>query len=116
MTTIHQLRRERDELKDRVQYLEGLINTPEIDDFMKAIPIEAAHQIERWGIDHDAHKGPADWFWTVGYLAGKALASHIAGDTSKAKHHCVTVAALCLTWHKQLTIDEQSAIVEDQHE
>lgn len=76
---------------------------------MKAIPIEAAHQVERWGAAHDAHKLPSDWFWTVGYLAGKALASAIAGDTTKAKHHCITVAALCMTWHKHLSKSEPTS-------
>jgi hypothetical protein len=39
-----------------------------------------------------------DWFWLIGYLAGKALASHIAGDIDKALHHITAAAALC-NWH-----------------
>lgn len=76
-----------------------LLDTPELHDFSKAVPLEAAHQRKRWGNDHDDGKAPQDWFWLVGYLAGKALRSHIDGDTDKALHHTVTVAAACANWH-----------------
>jgi hypothetical protein len=49
------------------------INTPEIHDFLAAVENEALHQRERWGSEHDAGKTDADWFWLIGYLAGKAL-------------------------------------------
>ena len=39
-----------------------VINTPETADFMSGVPLEAAHQRERWGSDHDAGKTPFDWF------------------------------------------------------
>lgn len=48
-------------------------NTPHTADFLEAVKLEALHQRERWGVDHDAGKTDADWFWLVGYLAGKAL-------------------------------------------
>jgi hypothetical protein len=51
--------------------LYALLNTPEIHDFIKAVPLEAAHQRQRWGSDHDDGKTAADWFWLIGYLAGK---------------------------------------------
>lgn len=57
---------ERDRLHD-------LVNTPEVDDFLKGVRIEAAHQVERWGEAHDRKKSAESWFWLVGYLAGKAL-------------------------------------------
>ncbi|GAB5505807.1 MAG: hypothetical protein Rhirs2KO_09700 [Rhizobiaceae bacterium] len=86
-----------------IRRLNGLINTPETEDFLGAIPLEAAHQIERWGADHDAHKTPWDWFWTCGYLVQKAAAAAPAGDLEKAKHHTISTAALMLNWHKRLS-------------
>lgn len=89
-------------LLDEVDRLNALLNTPETEDFDKAIPLEAAHQIERWGVDNDSGKTPADWFWLVGYLAGKALAAHIAGNTEKAKHHCISTSAALRNWHAHI--------------
>lgn len=86
----------------RIAELECLINTPETDDFDVALPREAAHQVERWGTAHDSGKTPPDWFWLIGYLAGKALASHIAGDLDKAKHHCISSAAALRNWHAHI--------------
>lgn len=71
-----------------------VINTPEIHDFIQAVEREALHQRERWGSDHDAGKTDSDWFWLVGYLAGKAL-----NKPEKALHHIITTAAACLNWH-----------------
>lgn len=79
--------------------LRALLNTPELEDFDKAVPLEAAHQVQRWGTAHDDGKEPEDWFWLVGYLAGKALAAWRAGDLDKAKHHCVSAAAALRNWH-----------------
>lgn len=70
------------------------INTPEIHDFIVAVEREALHQRERWGSDHDAGKTDADWFWLVGYLAGKAI-----NKPEKILHHIITTAAACLNWH-----------------
>ena len=36
----------------------------------------------RWGNDGDAGKTDADWFWLIGYLAGKAL-HNPGGDEKK---------------------------------
>lgn len=87
----------------RVADLNAQINTPETVDFLKGIPLEAAHQRERWGADHDAGKAPLDWFWLIGYLAQKAATSAIAGDIEKAKHHTISTAAALANWHLQLT-------------
>jgi hypothetical protein len=76
-----------------------LINTPEIEDFDVAVPLEAAHQVARWGAKHDSGKNPEDWFWLIGYLAGKALAAYKAGDSEKARHHCISTAAATRNWH-----------------
>jgi hypothetical protein len=66
---------ERDAARARAEAAEAKLNAPELIDFREAVVAEAAHQRERWGTDHDAGKTPADWFWLVGYLAGKALAA-----------------------------------------
>lgn len=87
------------ELRAEVERLNAIVNTPQANDFLRAVSTEAEHQRQRWGSDHDAGKTPADWFWLVGYLAGKALHAHGAGDTTKAEHHIITTAAALANWH-----------------
>jgi hypothetical protein len=79
--------------------LKALIDSPEIHTFLDGVAREAAHQRERWPSKHHAGKTPADWFWLVGYLAGKALNAHIAGNTEKALHHTISAAAALCNWH-----------------
>lgn len=85
-----------------VERLNSIINTPQADDFLRAVSTEAEHQRQRWGSDHDAGKMPADWFWLVGYLGGKALHAHAVGDVTKAEHHVITTAAACANWHRAM--------------
>jgi len=89
--------------REELERLRALVNTPELHDFSRGVVLEAAHQRERWGSDHDAGKAPADWFWLIGYLAGKALRSHMDGNTEKALHHTITVAAACANWHAAIS-------------
>jgi hypothetical protein len=91
-----------DELKAEVARLTALINTPEIVDFVRAVQIEAVHQRERWGSKQDEGKTAANWFWLLGYLAGKALHSDKVGDRDKLLHHVITTAAACANWHAQV--------------
>ena len=86
----------------RARDLDTLINSPELADFMKAVPLEAVHQVERWGAEHDEKKGPWDWFWALGYLGGKCAHANLAGDADKARHHCITIAALAFNWHRHI--------------
>lgn len=86
----------------RLLKLEGRINTPHADDWFSAVRLEAAHQQERWCAEHDAGKEPADWFWLLGYLGGKAVASAIKGDVEKAKHHTISSAAVMLNWFRHM--------------
>lgn len=86
-------------LRVETERLHTLINTPETSDFLEGVKREAAHQRERWGTEHDGGKAPADWFWLLGYLSGKALAAHIAGNTEKALHHTISSAAALANWH-----------------
>lgn len=87
--------RERDELK-------AALNTPETEDFFKGVELEAAHQRLRWPSELDAGKTHADWFWLVGYLAGKCLHAAIAGNTEKALHHTISTAAALANWHRAI--------------
>lgn len=95
-----------------------LLNTPELHDFARAVVLEALHQRARWGSQHDTGKAPADWFWLIGYLGGKALhhaqeVDHLrrlsapSTDTlvtlgrhgEKALHHTISAAAALANWH-----------------
>ena len=80
-----------------------LLNTPDVKDFATGVVMEALHQRERWGSEHDAGKMPADWFWLVGYLAGKALHAQTSGNTDKALHHTISTAAALANWHGAIT-------------
>lgn len=91
------------QLRAEVSRLQSLLNTPEVVDFVNGVQIEAAHQRERWGADHDVGKAPADWFWLVGYLAGKALHAFTEGRQEKALHHLVTTGAALANWHAHAT-------------
>jgi hypothetical protein len=85
-----------------VNRLKALINCPHNDDWFDGVRIEAAHQQERWGQEHDAGKEPPDWFWVLGYLSGKCLAACLRGDMLKAQHHTISSAALLLNWYRHL--------------
>jgi len=85
-----------------VKRLTARLNTPEVDGFVVGVVSEAQHQRERWSAEHDAGKMPEDWFWLIGYLAGKALASAIVGNAAKAKHHVIATAAALANWHAAL--------------
>lgn len=82
--------------------LDAIVNTPQFDDFIRAVSTEAEHQRQRLGSDHDAGKAPSDWFWLIGYLGGKALHAHAAGNIDKAEHHVITAAAVCCNWHRAM--------------
>jgi hypothetical protein len=87
------------EAAGEVERLTALLNAPEVHDFVKGVALEAAHQRQRWGSEHDEGKAPADWFWLVGYLGGKALHAHVTGNALKALHHTVSTAAALCNWH-----------------
>lgn len=104
----------RDELLAEVRRLDALINSPHTAKFLESTRIEVAHQVDRWGTVHDRAKEPADWFWLVGYLSGKALAAHIAAKEApsasrvklcreKALHHTISSAAALGNWHAAIS-------------
>src|SRR5258706_8072114 len=43
---------------NEVKRTRKLINTPHTSNFIEAVKLEAAHQINRWGVQHDAGKRP----------------------------------------------------------
>lgn len=88
--------REGDELRET-------INTPQIADFLEAAKNEAIHQRERWGVEHDAGKRVEDWVALFQYLLGKLVTAHWANDRDKLLHHVITVAAVALNMHANLT-------------
>jgi hypothetical protein len=87
------------EAADKIDHLDGLIHSPHTSDFLESVRLEAAHQRERWGADHDAGKADSDWFWLIGYVAGKAI-----NNPKKLLHHIITTAAVCLNWHMARTV------------
>lgn len=95
-----------------LERLDAMLNTPHRAEFLEAVHREAMHQRERWGTEHDAGKTDADWFWLVGYLAGKALHEGKRADEAAANgeaimtkqvHHIITTAAALLNWHAAKT-------------
>lgn len=89
--------------------LQAIINEPHNDDFLKGTSIEAEHQRQRWGAAHDRSKSAENWFWLVGYLAGKCLRACISGDRDKALHHTISTAAALKNWHDAIEADTTGA-------
>lgn len=79
--------------------LKDILNTPHTQNFLEAVQIEAAHQRERWGSEHDIGKTPDDWLWLIAFLATKAAQAERYGDREKYLHHIITCAAACANWH-----------------
>lgn len=96
------------EFETEIARLNGLINTPHTADFLEAVPLEAAHQIERWGTSHDEGKTPLDWFWLIGFLSQKVVVSLDKNDLEKAKHHTISTAAVMLNWYRSISNEEKS--------
>lgn len=78
-------------------------DVPIVHDFWEGVRAEKEHQRKRWGEAQDRNKTGADWFWLVGYLAGKALHATVVGDVAKAKHHTISTAAVLAMWHDSLS-------------
>lgn len=87
------------QLREDLDRANARLNSPELLSFREGVVLEAAHQRERWGSKHDDGKQPSDWFWLVGYLAGKALAAQLKGDIEKALHHTISTGAALANWH-----------------
>jgi hypothetical protein len=98
--TTQALVKERDDLRRK-------LNTPEVHNFVRAVILETLHQRERWGSEHDAGKTDADWFWLIGYLAGKALHNPPSDNgltpDDLRLHRIITIAAAAANWHAART-------------
>ncbi len=75
-------------------------DTPQSGDFLEAVKNEAWHQRNRWG-DDDKAKTAAEWFWLVGFLAGKAL-HDVRG---KRAHHVVAAGAALSNWYSAVATE-----------
>jgi hypothetical protein len=53
---------------------------------------------------------PQDWYWLLGWLAGKAVHAATTGDVEKARHHTISSAAVLLNWHRHLSMDDDQAL------
>lgn len=82
------------------------VDSPAVENFIGGVIREAAHQRARWGDAHDRSKSAENWFWLVGYLAGKALRAAIAGDREKSLHHTISAAAALSQWHAAILRDD----------
>lgn len=93
-------------LQNERDALHAMINTPEVDDFLRGVQLEGAHQVQRWGQAHDRSKSAENWHWLLAYLAGKALRAHIErrhaeGQASHDQH-----SSGVLQWHRAIGRDE----------
>lgn len=96
-TAIHEACQEREQ---------EILNTPEIEDFLKAVKIEAAHQKERWQCT-DPEKMDAEFFWLLGWLGGKAIHDPHDPDDKRTPrerklHRIIALAAAAFNWHEQV--------------
>lgn len=85
--------------------IENRLGDPETEDFCKGVLLEAAHQRDRWK-ESDPTKTPADWFWLLGWLGGKAVHDpHEPWDERTARerrlHRIIATAAAAANWHAQ---------------
>lgn len=87
---------EHPEKATRSEAAERLIQHPETGDFLRGAMVEAAYQRETWP-QQDRLKSNADWFWTLGYITGKAVKET---DDEHVLHHIEAAAALLANWHR----------------
>jgi hypothetical protein len=86
--------------------LRKLIYSPIIDNFLEAVRLEAAHQVDRWKSPHDAGKHDSDWYWLLGYLGGKLI--HRPNDSlDKQLHWIISIAAVCFNWWRAKTGEDR---------
>lgn len=83
--------------------LEALINSPEVNNFLEGVKIEAAHQTEKWGSEDEENKPPHHYILVFSKLLGKLAQAIFDGNTEKFKHHLITMAAACHNCHRQIS-------------
>lgn len=82
--------------------LRGILDQPDPAEFMYATEVEMRYQQAHWGEEHDSGKVDADWFWLIGYLAGKALHRGEDDGRDKLLHRITTVSAAAGNWHRHV--------------
>ena len=93
-------------IEERVKELELLINSPELEDFMKGVRLESAHQTEAQGKDNEELKYPHDYALVLDKLKGKQALAIWDKDTEKYMHHLITMASVCHNAHRQMKKEE----------
>lgn len=93
------------DLRRAYKQLAARVSTPHTGEFVESVALEAAHQIERWGVEHDAGKRREDWITLVTYLLGKIALAHFDRDDEKLKHRIVATCAALLNWYRAETDD-----------
>lgn len=91
------------EAKDaEIARLRALLNNPQVKEFFAAVEVEAAHQREKWGENHDAGKDLGDWSLLFQYIMGKQAQAVYDQNWPKYLHHLITLAAICSNAHRAL--------------
>lgn len=116
VSEIDRLVQENGDLRAEIDRLKKLLGTPEIVDFVEAVKREAAYQREHWGPEHDKEKTDDFWFWTLGWLAGKAVTDPHESDDKRTSverklHRIITAAALAANWHAAVMEKEGKELV-----
>lgn len=87
---------------DQLLFIEKLVNSPEINDFLKGVQLEAVHQVQRWGIENEEASPPHHFILVFAKLLGKMSTDVFDRDVEKFKHHCIAVAAEMHNIHRQI--------------
>jgi len=103
------LRQEVSRLRNLNSALINRLNNPEINNFVEGVTIEAAHQVERWGEEHDASKTFEQWVALMTRLLGKFVDANWNHEGDKALHHLITLAAVCANAHRQFVKQKMAA-------
>lgn len=90
--------------KHEISRLNKLINHPELENFLEAVKIEAAHQTERWGLENEEKKPPHHYVMVFTKLLGKLSLAIWDRDGDKFKHHLITMAAVSFNTHRQVKV------------
>lgn len=89
--------------ESELENIKRKLNTPELTNFIEGVRLEAVHQQEKWGPEHDKRKRPGDWSLLLDYIKGKQVKAVWDGDLDKLKHHLITMSAICYNYHKCIT-------------
>ena len=91
-----------DRVDKELRLIKLLVDTPELNDFPKAVLIEAVHQRRRWPEGHDENKTVSDWIRLLQHLNAKIGVAAWDDDIDKMKHHVITLAAVGNNFHAEI--------------